>query len=645
MEKVRVVIDGQEIYVSKNTTVLEAAKQLNILIPTFCYNEKLPIFGGCRICLVWDKKWKRSIIACGTYVYDGMEIETLNDEVFNDRKFILEMLFTRHPLDCPVCDKAGECDLQNWGTYYGPQHPVLPISPFEKIRPEDDWQSDFLEYVSNRCVLCMRCVSVCQNINRSDSLYQKERGFEIVISPDEKPMDSQSSCEMCGLCVDICPVGAILFKPFKYKARPWLLKERVAYCGFCSMNCPIAIDYDDKKKKIYRMRSTGDLQVCSGAYLGYDIYESEKRAKGASVNGKSVSFTEAIKKIADIISESPTQTAYISSPYATFESYTALNKLQEKTGIYVSSVITADFLPTLYGYTEKKGSNYQLPTFKDIERSEKIVILGDDVSATTPVLSYFFGEAYKEGNKVSDKKEIIYVGNNLKNSAKFFPKVFEKLEDVSIDEKTVLVYSPTSNQGEKAYKIGKELAQLETKTGAKVLILPPQTNAIGQVNNLNMDTYLPTVIEKINSGEIKNLIIEGEDIFQYIDNDVLVQAFNKLDSLVILSEFKPKVDCNVFISLPLWIDESGTFEGFFGKRKVKPLFTTHFTREKIINEITAYAKLTPQAVLPEKEPIKFYDTSILVKPDINIWDFGYFSQYSINLTNWKEKKQQLIHIT
>ncbi len=637
MEKVRVIIDGQEIYVPKNTTVLEAAKKLNILIPTFCYNEKLPIFGGCRMCLVWDKKWNRSIIACGTYVYDGMEIETLNDEVFNDRKFILEMLFTRHPLDCPICDKAGECDLQNWGTYYGPQHPVLPISPFEKIRPEDDWQSDFLEYVSNRCVLCMRCISVCQNINRSDSLYQKERGFEIVISPDEKPMDTKSSCEMCGLCVDICPVGAILFKPFKYKARPWLLKERVSYCGFCSMNCPIAIDYDDKKKKIYRMRSTGDLQVCSGAYLGYDVYESKQKAKGALIQGKNVSFTDAINEVSKIISNNPLETAYISSPYATSESFTALNSLREKTGIEISSIITIDYLPTIYGYVEEAGKDYEMPTFKDIEKATKVVIVGNDISATTPVLSYFFGESYKEGNKVSDKKEVVYVGNRLKTTAKFFPKVVSNLGDVSIDEKTVVVYSPTSYQGEDAYQFGKKLAQIEKQTKAKVLILPPQTNAIGQLNQLNIDTFLPKLIEKIENGIIKNLIIEGEDIFQYVQEKSLREAFKKLDSLIVLSEFLPKVEADVFISLPLWVDEEGHFEGFFGSRKAKPLFKTGFTRQEIIRKITDHCEYTPRAVLPEREPLRFYNSPILNKPDINIWDFGYYSQYSENLQNWKNK--------
>lgn len=274
MKNVKVVIDGVQLEVPENTTVLEAAKKINKIIPTFCYHPKLPVYGGCRMCLVYDKKWKTTIIACGTKVYDGMEIETENEEVKKDRKFILEMLFTRHPLDCPVCDKAGECDLQNWGTYYGPQINNTPFTPFDKIRPEEDWESDYFEFISNRCVLCLRCVSVCKNVVGADALFQEERGFETVISPDKKPMDTESRCEFCGLCVDICPVGAIIFKPFKFKTRAWLLKETVSYCGMCSLNCPVSIDHDGRK--IYRIRSTADLDICSGAYLGYDISDKNR---------------------------------------------------------------------------------------------------------------------------------------------------------------------------------------------------------------------------------------------------------------------------------------------------------------------------------------------------------------------------------
>ena len=642
MEKVKVIIDGKEIEVDKNTTVLEAAKKLNILIPTFCYNEKLPIFGGCRMCLVWDKKWKRSIIACGTYVYDGMEIETLNENVFNDRKFILEMLFTRHPLDCPVCDKAGECDLQNWGTYYGPQHNVLPISAYEKIRPEEDWESDYLEFVSNRCVLCLKCISVCQNINGADALFQEERGFEILISPDKKPMDIESSCEMCGLCVDICPVGAILFKPFKFNARPWLLKERVTYCGFCSMNCPVAIDYDDKTQKIYRIRSTADLQVCSGAYLGYDAYENN-RLKGAKINNQNVSLNEAIEKVANIINEAPTETAYISSPYSSIETFEAINKLIEKTDIKTTSTITTDLMPTIAGFKEETGEDYTLPTFKDILSAKKIVIIGDDVSALTPVISYFFKAQYKEGNIISEDKEIFYFGNKLKNSQKFFPQVLESLEKVKeiLDENTVVLYSPYTNKGENAFEFGKILGRFYKEYKSKVIILPYQTNAIGQINNLKISHYLPDVLKAIEEGKIKNLIISGEDIFDYVEKEYFMSILNKLENLIVFSPFENELTslATIAFGTNLWVEKSGTFEGFFGKRENKAPLRENISERTVLEDLLNICKYTPLSVRRTPKNLEFYNFDNLIHKDFDIYDFSYFTKYSKNLTNWKEKKQ------
>ncbi|NPA53542.1 MAG: 2Fe-2S iron-sulfur cluster binding domain-containing protein, partial [Aquificae bacterium] len=408
MKKVKVIIDGTPVEVPEGTTVLEAAKKINKIIPTFCYHDKLPIFGGCRMCLVWDKKWKSSIIACGTKVYDGMEIETENEEVLKDRRFILEMLFSRHPLDCPVCDKAGECDLQNWGTYYGPQkNPYDSITPFDKKRPEENWESDYLEFVSNRCVLCLRCVSVCEHVNGASALFQKERGFEILISPDKKPMDTESSCEFCGLCVDICPVGAILFKPFKYKARPWLLKETISRCGMCSLQCPVAIDHDEQN--IYRIRSTADLQICAGAYLGYDI-QNKNRLKGALKNGSSISFDEAIKEVVSLINENPEKTAIVVSPYSTNESIQIIKKIAEKTGVYLTSTITTDTLPTLQGFEEETEKEYKLPTEEDLLNAEKIVVLGNDIANINPVLSYFFHKNFFEGREIGKDKKIFYMG-------------------------------------------------------------------------------------------------------------------------------------------------------------------------------------------------------------------------------------------
>ena len=643
MEKVKVIIDGKQIEVDKDTTVLEAAKQLNILIPTFCYNEKLPIFGGCRICLVWDKKAKRSIIACGTYVYDGMEIETLNNEVFNDRKFILEMLFTRHPLDCPVCDKAGECDLQNWGTYYGPQHNVLPITPFEKIRDEENWQSDYLEFVSNRCVLCLKCVSVCQNINGSDTLFQEERGFEILISPNEKPMDTESSCEMCGLCVDICPVGAILFKPFKFNARPWLLKEKVSYCGFCSMNCPVAIDYDDKRKKIYRIRSTADLQVCSGAYLGYDIFE-KNRLKNAFINDKKVSHQEAIEKVAKLIDDNPKEVALIANPFSTNETFEEINKLQEKTDIRVSSTITADLYPVIAGFKEETGEDYKLPVFFDIYKAEKAVIIGDDVSAITPIISYFFKNKYEKGNKISEDKKVIYIGNNLKNSSKFFPEIINSdifNVDLSIfDEKTSVFYSTSTLKGEKAYEYGKVLGKIYKK-GSKVFIIPPQANAIGMFNRLKITDYIADIFKDIENGKIKNLIVSGEDIFEYFKEEYVKNILEKLDNLIVISPFEDGISmvADISIGSSLWMEEEGSFEGFFGVRNIKPALRPVMFEKDIVKTITEKVKFLPMAVREERKNMQYYDFEYFENKEIYIYDFSYFTYRSDNLMNWKMKKE------
>ncbi len=655
MKKVTVTIDGKQIKVPEGITVLEAAKKLNILIPTFCYHEKLPIFGGCRICLVWDVKAKRSIIACGTQVYDEMEIETLNEEVFNDRKFILEMLFTRHPLDCPVCDKAGECDLQNWGTYYGPQNNVLPITPFEKIRPEEDWESDYLEFISNRCVLCIKCISVCDNINGAHALFQEERGFEIVIAPDEKPMDTKSNCEMCGLCVDICPVGAIVFKPFKYRARPWLLEEKVTYCGMCSLQCPVAIDHDNKE--IYRIRSTSDLMVCSGPYLGYDICNSN-RLDQALINGEFTQKDKAIKVIADIINQSPEKTAVVYSPWSTNEAIKALNLLVEKTGIIPTSTVTIDTVPVLAGLIEEIGE-YTLPTQLDVEKAKKLVVIGDDIAQTHPVLSYLFGNLYEIGKPVEPlKKQIIFVGENPDKLKKYYPEeiivknsdeLLEKLKDIDsfFDEETVVIYSSSYTKGEDAYKIGKTLGKLSREKNTKVLILPLERNAYGLINNTEYLAYLPDILQKIQQGEIENLILFGEDLTEHFEQDYIKEIFSKLKNLILFTPFNDglALSSNIAVGTSLWFEEDGTTEGFRGPKPVKKALRNRQEEKDIIKKLTDEAEYQPKATRKQIKTDKFYNFEHFRKKQIKIWDFGYFTYRSKNLLNWKIKNLSQENIT
>ncbi len=645
MKTVKVTIDGITIEVPEGTTVLEAAKRINKIIPTFCYHDKLPIFGGCRMCLVWDKKWKTSIIACGTKVYDGMEIETENEQVLKDRKFILEMLFTRHPLDCPICDKAGECDLQNWGTYYGPQNrPYEGITPFDKIRPEEDWQSDFLEFVSNRCVLCLKCVSVCENINGSATLFQEERGFEILISPDRKPMDTESSCEFCGLCVDICPVGAILFKPFKYKSRPWLLKETVTYCGMCSINCPVAIDHDGQN--IYRIRSTSDLQICAGSYLGYDIQKKNRLLEGLEL-GKSISLEEAIRKIANSIDIYSGETAIVLSPYSTNESIQVAKKLAEKTGAFLTSTVTLNTLPTIEGFEKETGTPYNLPAEEDLLNAEKILVVGDDIANITPVISYFFHKSFFEGKTFGKDKRIFYIGRKLDRLKKYNPVYREVLNEdlltkrikqfADVNENTVIVYSTTSLKGEKAYKIGRKLGRISKQTGAKVLILPQERNAFGLINNVDKLYYLPDILKKIKKKEIKNLLLVGEDIVQHIEEDTMKSTFEKLESISVVTPFSDglALSSTVAVGSSLWFEENGTVEGFYGKRSITPI-RKQLQEKDILEKILNRVQLNNQ-LRKDNYSISYYDYPGFVNEFIELWDFGYFSKRSDNLMNIKIK--------
>jgi NADH-quinone oxidoreductase subunit G len=627
MDLVNIKIDGIEISVPKNTTVLEAAKKINKLIPTFCYHEKLPVFGGCRMCLVYDVKAKRSIIACGSYVYDGMEIETENEKVKEDRKFILEMLFTRHPLDCPICDKAGECDLQNWGTYWGPQHNILSITPFEKIRPEEDWESDYLEYVSNRCVLCMKCVSVCDNINKSHSITQIERGFEILISPALKPMDT-STCEMCGLCVDICPVGAILFKPFKFNARAWLLKETYTHCSFCSLGCPVVIDHDDKK--IHGIRSTAELEVCVKPYLGYDSFNTN-RLKYPKINNDYSSFDDALQEVIDLLNEKPSQTAIVVSPYLSNENLQKINEITSKSGAYITSTITLDLLPLLEGFGE-----YTPPSEEELKNAKKWIVVGNDITDTNPVITYYMN------------KKVIAISSQVERLKKLYPliidaegeQIIEKLIE-NVDGSEIVVYS-NYFYGEDAYRFGKKLKEVQSKVQSKILLIPPYPNGFGIINIVENLSYLPDIISKIESGEIKNIIFFGEDIAEFLEEDKLKEILMILEKKVIFTPFEDGLAlvCDVAIPLNTWTEEDGHYSFVRGIRKVKTSIKSNInnnkTFEKILNQLKSGSKQNIAKSSYRKLPAYFN----IEKQ--NIWDVSFFSRRSNNLTGWKMKNFSMV---
>jgi NADH-quinone oxidoreductase subunit G len=234
---VKVVIDGSELTVPDNTLVVEAAKLLGTQIPVYCYHPKMDPAGLCRICLVEIEKAPKLQIACATRVTDGMVVHTMSPKVAEARRGVLEFLLLNHPLDCPICDKGGECDLQDFTMEYGPGASRLTEPKLHKPKRVDLGPTIVLD--EERCILCRRCTRFDDQIAQERNLVVVERGHGSLIGTvDGGDYESYFS----GNTTEICPVGALTSKAYRFRARPWDLGHADSVCTQCSVGCNYRID-------------------------------------------------------------------------------------------------------------------------------------------------------------------------------------------------------------------------------------------------------------------------------------------------------------------------------------------------------------------------------------------------------------------
>ena len=272
---VNLTIDGKQVTVSKTATIYEAAKEVGVHIPVLCYAKKLMPYGACRICLVEVEQMKgRLTPSCTTPATEGMVVNTMSDEIRKVRKTVLEFLLVNHVVECPVCDKGGECDLQDLTYEY---EVVTNRFEGEKFDLPTDEINPLIERNMNRCVLCGKCARVCDEIVGYGSYSFINRGFETKIAT---AFDRGLNCEFCCQCVSMCPVGAILPRPFKFKARPWQLKEVDSVCGYCGNGCTVTFGTKDNEVQTIRFNDkTGvnDGNLCIRGRFGASYVNSSKR--------------------------------------------------------------------------------------------------------------------------------------------------------------------------------------------------------------------------------------------------------------------------------------------------------------------------------------------------------------------------------
>ena len=278
MADVTLTVDGKKVTAPAGTLLIEACKTAGIEVPSFCYYPNFSLQGACRMCLVKIEKMPKLQTACTTVIGEGMIVITDSDEVKQARKAMVEMLLGNHPLDCPVCDAGGECELQDMTFSYGAAESKFMEA--KNHRDEQQW-SPVVFFDRPRCILCYRCVRVCGEGMDVWALGVQNRGVSSIIAPNK---EDHLECEECGMCIDICPVGALTSGAYRYKTRPWEMKHVGTICTHCGDGCKttLGVRRADTGMEIVRgdnrdkSGTNGDFLCIKGRYA-FDFANHEDR--------------------------------------------------------------------------------------------------------------------------------------------------------------------------------------------------------------------------------------------------------------------------------------------------------------------------------------------------------------------------------
>lgn len=297
---VHIVVDGQSLEVLKDSNLLQAMLDAGLDIPHYCYHPKLSIDGSCRLCSVKIEKTPKMQIACNTPVRDGMIVHTDDSEVAETRRGVLELLLLNHPLDCPICDKSGECWLQNYSMRFG-SRVARTVDPRRKHGKRLDIGERML-LDQERCILCRRCVRFCREVSKTGELVIFNRGDRSILDIADRRLDNAYS--MC--TSDICPVGALEMKDFHHRLRVWFLTETASVCPGCSNGCNIMIDeYQNRIWRLMPRRNdhVNDTWMCDAGRFTYKPLQSPERSVTPRVRHgdtlTEVRWSEAVAAAAD----------------------------------------------------------------------------------------------------------------------------------------------------------------------------------------------------------------------------------------------------------------------------------------------------------------------------------------------------------
>jgi len=418
MADVTFTVDGKKLTAPAGTLLIEACRKAGIEIPAFCYYPGLSLQAACRMCVVRQEKVPKLQTACTTTVAEGQAFITESAEIAQARKATIELLLGNHPLDCPVCDAGGECELQDMTFKYGAG--VSLYAEAKQHREEQQW-SPAVFYDRPRCILCYRCIRMCGEGMDVWALGVQNRGVSSVIVPNG---GDQLDCEQCGMCIDVCPVGALTSGSYRYKTRPWEMNHVSTVCTHCADGCKVTLGVRQSNDGSEIIRAdnrdksgiNGDF-LCAKGRFGFDFVESPERLNKPLIrNGQGAlepaTWEHAVRHAASKLSEireirGGESIAVIGSSNTTNEENYLLQKFA-RTVLRTNNIDhqrTADyaaFARALAGHQSKAAS------LRDVAAAPAILLVGGDPTVEHPLL------AWTLRTNVRHNKARLYIANTAK---------------------------------------------------------------------------------------------------------------------------------------------------------------------------------------------------------------------------------------
>ena len=400
-------IDDKQITTAAGMTIIEAAKTTGIEIPHFCYHPKLSLSGSCRMCLVEIEGMPKLVTSCTTPVSDNMVVYTRSEKVKKAQEDILALLLINHPLDCPVCDKGGECPLQDYTYKYGPGKSEFYDKKWHFDKPVN--LSPLIVLDRERCILCTRCVRFQDEVAVQPELVVVDRGYGAYI---ETAKEEGFTSNFSGNTIELCPVGALTSRQYRFKARPWGIKRGPSICPHCGCGCNIHIDV--RENKVVRLLARENPPVdngwlCDRGRFGYLFTSSPDRLKTPMIRRDnelvSCTWDEAISKAAEFFnkckdSHSIGITSGLASPQLTNEELYIFQKfMREVTGTnYIDHSLDRYLMIEPLGKTTCKG--LRRFSFSDIDDADVIILMGGDPAMDLPILDLRIKKGVKRGAKL-----------------------------------------------------------------------------------------------------------------------------------------------------------------------------------------------------------------------------------------------------